>query len=81
MARYKDSEWDVSYPIHTSEQAILCVLMDIRDHLRELRLETRAMFPALNTLQVTLRCSETQAIPRLLRDIKKNTTKAKRRKR
>ena len=71
MARHKNSNW--TFPtsphgeIETWEQAGIAVLMDIRDELQ-----------ALNRL---LGCKNFTDIPEVLRAIRRNTTKPKRRKR
>lgn len=48
----------------TTEHAVLATLMDIREELRG--------------ITARLDCHETLSIPRLLREIKRNTTKRKR---
>lgn len=64
MARHKDAEWNLPGPsVTTWEQASVAVLMDIRDELK-----------ALNR---TMQCRNTQMIPQYLRDIRRNTTKRK----
>jgi hypothetical protein len=59
-------ERDDSSGNFSCDQAQLSVLMDIRDELQ--------------TLNNVFRCHNALAIPQLLRDIKRNTTKPKRRK-
>ena len=73
MARFKDINWDVTAATSDPQaakdvhEATLAVLMDIRDELK--------------ILNRVFQCGNALAIPDLLRDIKKNTTKPKRRKR
>lgn len=67
-----DQDWSVAAPGSNGDavsvnHAILAVLMDIRFTLRFMR--------------ARLDCYETLTIPRLLRDIKRNTTKPRKRKR
>lgn len=68
MARRKDVSWSVpeqgDYISH--EQATLAVLMDIRDEMKELK-------------QI-FRCHNAQDIPNILRGIRRNTHRPKRRK-
>lgn len=69
MAREKDANWEVTKGIsdtYTYEQAQLCVLMDIRDELKR-----------LNKL---LHCHNFVSIPQVLKGIRRNTTKKKRKK-
>jgi hypothetical protein len=74
MARFKNVNWglpgadsDRTAPVDMVKQALL---MDIRDELQTLREINRAMRDRLN-------CRETMAIPGLLKQIVKNTTKRK----
>lgn len=62
MARHKDQVWVLPDQV-SFESASLAVLMDIRDVLK-----------AMNN---RLQCSETMAIPRILREISRNTKKRK----
>lgn len=67
MARYKNIDWTLpNEGIGTWERVQVAILMDIRDELQ-----------SLNSL---LHCPNFVAMPRLLRDVKRNTTKQKRRK-
>jgi hypothetical protein len=61
--RCADGSGSISY-----EQAQLATLMDIRDELQGVRRE-------LERMNGILHCSNTLQIPKLLRDIRKNTTK------
>lgn len=60
--RYKDNPWKVSEKSYDS--ATLCVLMDIRDELKE--------------LNRTFNCTNFTEMPKVLRDIRQNTTKPRR---
>lgn len=68
MARCRDYNWRVSNDGSNAlsvEHAILAVLMDVRDELK--------------LMNQRLQCRETQMIPKYLRDIRRNTTRKKRR--
>ena len=64
MARFKDTNWNLSENSISYEEAKVSMLMDLRDELKE-----------LNSL---LRCSNFLSIPTNLRLIAVNTTKNKR---
>lgn len=67
MARWKNQSWDMAADDHpTYDMAQLATLMDIRDELQ--------------TLNAVFRCHNALVIPELLRAIKKNTTKPRRKK-
>jgi hypothetical protein len=67
MAWAKDADWSIPDPLKASyEAAHLAVLMDLRDELKD-----------LNNL---FRCQNFLAIPHILRIIRKNTTKHRRKK-
>jgi hypothetical protein len=66
MARHKNAEWNLPDPVQSWEQVNAALMMDIRYELRR--------------LNRTMECANTQAIPGLLRDIERNTTKKRRRK-
>ncbi len=72
--RYKNNEWMVSPDAFSGkvsfEAAQLCVSQDIRDALLEVR----------DVLKLRLNCHETISIPKVLRQIRANTAKRKRRK-
>ena len=46
MARHKDLQWNLPSPVENYEQAILAVLMDIRDRLDVLRCFTFLKIPS-----------------------------------
>lgn len=64
--RHKDTEWSLPETVQTCEQAGVAVLMDIRDELRLIR--------------SVLCCPNARDIPNILRDIRTNTKKPRRRK-
>lgn len=64
--RRANVNWNLPEGVNSWDAARLAVLMDIRDELR--------------TLNAVFRCHNALAIPQLLREIKKNTTKKPRRK-
>jgi hypothetical protein len=66
MARHKDANWSVPDNPYCWEQAMVAVLMDIRDELK-----------ALNRTLNVLRCPNFLAIPRTLEQIRANTSKPK----
>lgn len=65
MARYKDMEWRLPEPGASKdvrdEQAAVAVLMDIRDELK--------------SLNAVLHCCDFLGMPRVLREIRDNTTR------
>jgi len=63
MARHKDLDWNLpeGTPGHSYDSILAALLMDMRDELR--------------ALNATLRCQETQRIPRYLRRIAANTAR------
>ena len=73
MARFKDVGWSIAEAVNDPRaakdvhEAMLAVLMDIRDELK--------------ILNRVFQCSNALEIPDLLRAIKQNTTKSKRKKR
>lgn len=69
MARFRNVDWDIpagdsGRAPKTWEQVQVALLMDIRDELQ--------------TLNNVFRCPNALAIPKLLREIKRNTTKTTR---
>lgn len=66
MARHPNVDWNLPDPLKTWEQLNTAVLMDIRDELK--------------TLNKLLHCSNFIEIPHILRVIRRNTTKPRRRK-
>lgn len=70
--RCKDIRWNIhrdAYGRVEWEAVTVAVLMDIRDELK-----------LMNERLSVLRCPDFIAIPRILREIRRNTTKPKRRK-
>lgn len=57
MARHENTLWSVPDPVETPEQAVICVLMDIRRELSQ--------------LNATLNCPNFLDIPGTLRDIRR----------
>lgn len=78
MARFKDVDWGVCAAEHDQNQARtwndvkLAVLMDLRDELKESR-------DLLRRLVSTFECPNAQAIPTILRSIRRNTAKPRKR--
>lgn len=64
MGRHKDGNWNLGEPVMTWEEASVAVLMDIRDELKQ-----------LNRI---FACPNFQQVPRILKTIRANTTKRKR---
>lgn len=69
----KDWDWTLPTGDYTYDSAQLAVLMDIRDELKLIRL-------CQTDIRNRLNCTETMAIPRMLRRISANTAKPKKRK-
>jgi hypothetical protein len=68
-----------SYAGDTYPEIQCALLEEVAEQLRELNRQIRNLqLGVFTTLNMRLNCSETMAIPRLLRDIKKNTTKKRR---
>jgi ABC-type transporter Mla MlaB component len=67
MARSKDFNWTLPDTHHTYDSASLAVLMDLRDELKR-----------LNNL---LNCPNALEIPTILRKIRANTTKKRKKRR
>lgn len=64
MARHKDVNWSLPDRVSTCDQASVAVLQDIRDELKR-----------MNTL---LHCHNFTQIPYILRMIRRNTVKTRR---
>lgn len=71
MARHKDANWALLDKITTWDEAIVSVLMDIRDELKELNSRTNQ-----NTLTIQ---NQERAINRLDRRLQKHLPLAKKR--
>lgn len=68
MARHKDANWTVSDAPTSWDEAMVAVLMDIRDELK-----------AMNTKLRVLQCPGFLAMPRKLDRIGRNTERRKKR--
>lgn len=85
MARHKNLNWDIPARYDglsglDVDHAMLAVLMDIRDELQRANSQRDDAKNHLSAMQRRLDCSDTLAIPRILKRISFNTAKPKNRK-
>lgn len=77
--RHKNRNWQLptgaNGAIESWQYVSIAVLMDLRDELRAGRSLQTQILAELQSINRTLKCHETQAIPRILRRISANTAK------
>lgn len=86
MARHKNSQWNLPDQYNglfglSIDHAQLAVLMDIRDELQAINITMGRVRDTTQTTANRLDCWETKEIPRILKKIRANTAKPRKKKR